>query len=128
MPTRIGRDGGYADQIQGGRGGGIRTHDLQLPKLSRCQAALHPALIDQRQRLLLLLAVLKFKRPQSDFSRKLAVYRCLLRMFWMNVAYCMSVDTLCSLSQPVMALRIRAGFRLPCSKAETCLKNASAAW
>ena len=26
----------------GGRGGGIRTHDLMLPKHVRCQAALHP--------------------------------------------------------------------------------------
>lgn len=28
---------------QSGRGGGIRTPDIQLPKLARYQAALHPA-------------------------------------------------------------------------------------
>ncbi len=45
-----------------GRGGGIRTHDFQLPKLTRCQAALHPAKVNRRERVPLPVAVLKRKR------------------------------------------------------------------
>src|SRR5450432_24543 len=34
--------------VNGGRGGGIRTHDLVLPKHARCQASLRPVTTDNR--------------------------------------------------------------------------------